>query len=107
MSRLRIVHSDSVDQHQRLAEIAAADGEIGLKAIRRARVNVQRWIETEIIEEGVGESLCIVIQLDGADGAVGLVQRRGFVNAGDDHYIGSVGKSWSLGRGAEAEAQED
>jgi hypothetical protein len=41
---LGVVHAQSVDQNQRLLEGRPANREVGLHALARARLQVQRWV---------------------------------------------------------------
>ena len=53
MSRLRVVEPHAVDEHEHLAEVGAADGEVGLDAQHAAGAHVHRGHEPERIGNGV------------------------------------------------------
>ena len=54
---LDVVQPQSIEQDQRLAETAAADGQIALDAVGRTLTQIERRIEFQQIGEGVGDEM--------------------------------------------------
>src|ERR1035441_4019323 len=86
MPGLRVVEAHAVEQHQRLAEARAADGEIALHAVGRAFFEVERRVQLEQIRQRV-EHQRLAARRKHADGAVDLFERHGFEGPGDDHGV--------------------
>jgi hypothetical protein len=86
MPGLRVVEAHAVEQHQRLAEARAADGEIALHAVGRAFGEVERRVQLEQIHQGV-EHKALTARGKHADGAVDLFQRHGLEGSRDDHGV--------------------
>ena len=84
---LDVVEAHAVEQHEGLLEVGAADGEVGLYAVGRAFLQVERWVEAQHVDDGVEEQR-IVADGEHADGAVEFFERHGFEDAGDHHGLG-------------------
>ena len=83
---LRIVEAHAVEQHERLAEDGAADGEIALHAVGRAFGEVERRVQLEQIDQRV-EHQALAARRKHANGAVDLFERHGLVGPGDHHGV--------------------
>src|ERR1035437_9907095 len=86
MPGLRVVEAHAVEQHQRLAEARAADGEIALHAVGRAFFPGERRGQLEEIPQRV-EHQRLAARRKHPDGAVDLFERHGFEGPGDDHGV--------------------
>ena len=87
MAGLRVVEAQPVEQHERLAEAGAADGEVALHAVGRAGAQVERGIEPQEAGDGGRERALVFLERDDAHGAVGLFERNGLISAGDHHHV--------------------
>src|ERR1035441_10657241 len=93
---LRIVEAHPVEQHQRLAEACAADGEIGLHAAGRAFLEVERRVQLEKVHQGVDRQ-GLAADRKHADRAVQLLQRHRLEGSGDHHGFALLGRLLGAG----------
>ena len=75
MAGLGIVHAQPVDQNQRLLEGGAANREVGLHALARTRLQVQRWVGAQQIDHAVRPHRRLARQ-DHLHRAIALGQRQ-------------------------------
>jgi len=83
---LCVVEPHAVQQHQRLPERRAMDGEIGLHAVGRPLPQIERGIQAQDIDPCVGEQAQAANVVNG-NRTVGFLQRNRFKRAGDDDGI--------------------
>ena len=60
MPRLRIVQTNAIDEHEHLAEIGAANGEIGLHAALATRPHVDRRSQSKHVGDAVDRQACAI-----------------------------------------------
>ena len=87
MAGLDVVQAQAVEQHQGLAEAAAANGKIGLHAVGSALLQVERRVQPQQVGQGVGDQVHAARRQQ-RDGAVHLIQRERLEGAG--HHDGFV-----------------
>ena len=80
---LRVVQPLPVEQDQGLAEAGAADREVGLNAVGRARGKVERGVQLQDVDQCV-EHRATATHRQHTDRAIDLFERQRFVGAGDD-----------------------
>src|SRR5262249_17468108 len=83
MAALDVVEALPIEEDQRLAEAAAANGEIGLDAIRRALAYVERGVELERVDEGVKYEI-LGSHGEDANRAIDFFERKRLERGGDD-----------------------
>lgn len=83
VSGLGIVHANAVNEHQRLAERAAANGKVRLRS-RRTLLQIDGRIQTERIRP-IAEEQRRFARVNYIYCAVGRLERRGLVGSGDDN----------------------
>ncbi len=86
VAALHVVEAQAVEQDEGLAEVAAANGHVGLHAIGAARLEIERRVEAEQIGEGIGDEIHAPRRQQG-EGAIHFIEREGFEGAGDDDGI--------------------
>jgi hypothetical protein len=92
---LDVVEPQAVEQDEGLFEGGSANGKVGLHAVGGARLEVERWIETENVGERVEHQIEFAHRQH-EDGAVDLFERQRLKRAGDHHGI--VWRSGQSGR---------
>ena len=92
MAGLDIADAQAIEEDQGLAEVGAAEGDVGLDAVRRALLEVDGGVEPEKVHQGVGEQGTLRTDVLDLDVAVGFFERNGVVGSGDDEGLVLLGK---------------
>ena len=86
MAGLRVVHTKAVEQNESLAEVPSAYGKIGLHAVWRTRLQIERGIQTQQVGDGVRDEFDS-LRLNRPNRAIRLFQWNRLVDARDYHYL--------------------
>ena len=89
--RLGVVEPGAVDQHQRLAEGGAADGEVGLDAARAALAHLDAGHQPQRVDRRRHRQAGEVLAGEDDDGAPEAAERVGRDGSGDDDRLAHVG----------------
>ncbi len=90
--RLGVVEPGAVDQHQRLAEGGAADGEVGLDAPRSALAHLDAGHQAQRVDRGGDGQAGEVLAGQDDDRAAEAAERVGRDGSGDDDGLAHVGR---------------